>query len=236
MYDMNQNKKTAQELFIHRKKTEQLFTRLIRILILAGFFIFWEVAADLRWIDSFIFSSPHEILLTIYQMTLYQSLLTHIGITMTETLVSFILVVLCSIFFAVVLWLFPKFSSVFEPYLVVLNSLPKSAMAPLLIVWLGSGMTTIIIAGMSVAIFGSILNLYSGFLEVDPEKIKLVRTLGGTRKDILSKVILPASIPCLLSNLKVNIGLCLIGVIIGEFIGAKEGLGYLIIYGSQVFR
>ena len=123
-----------------------------------------------------------------------------------------------------------------EPYLVILNSLPKSALAPLIIVWLGTGRKTIIVAGISVALFGSIINLYTGFIQVDNEKLKLITTLGGNRKDQLTKVIIPASVPIILSSMKVNIGLSLVGVIIGEFLAAKRGLGYLIIYGSQVFK
>ena len=118
----------------------------------------------------------------------------------------------------------------------MLNSLPKSALAPLLIVWLGANKTTIIVAGMSVAIFGSILNLYTSFHTVDAGKLMLVYTLGGSRFHALYKVVLPCSLPAIISNMKVNIGLCLVGVIIGEFLAAKEGLGYLIIYASQVFK
>ena len=129
-----------------------------------------------------------------------------------------------------------KLSEILDPYLVVLNSLPKSALAPLLIVWLGATKTTIIVAGMSVAIFGSILSLYTSFTVVDPGKIKLIYTLGGNRFHALSKVVLPSSIPAIISNMKVNIGLCLVGVIIGEFLAARDGLGYLIIYSSQVFK
>ena len=131
---------------------------------------------------------------------------------------------------------FERFSKIVEPYLVILNSLPKSALAPLIIVWLGTGSRTIIIAGISVALFGSIINLYTGFMQVDEEQRKLITTLGGSKKDQLTKVIIPASVPIILSNMKVNIGLSLVGVIIGEFLAAKRGLGYLIIYGSQVFQ
>ncbi len=134
------------------------------------------------------------------------------------------------------LWAFPRLSLILEPYLVVLNSLPKSALAPLLIVWLGSNMKTIVLAGISVAVFGAIMNLYTGFCETDPDKLKLIRTLGGNKKDELLKVILPGSVPLILSVMKVNIGLSLIGIVIGEMIGSKRGLGYLIIYSSQVFQ
>ena len=118
----------------------------------------------------------------------------------------------------------------------ILNSLPKSALAPLLIVWLGANYKTIILTGMSVAIFGSILSLHQGFQDVDSDKLKLIQTLGGNKRHILTKVLIPANVPRLLSLAKVNIGLCLVGVIIGEFISSKCGLGYLIIYASQVFK
>ena len=137
---------------------------------------------------------------------------------------------------AVLLWTFRYLSEILDPYMVVLNSLPKSALAPLLIVWLGANERTIVVAGMSVAIFGSVINLYSGFCQADPEKLKLIETLGGHKKEKLTKIILPASLPLIISVMKVNIGLCLVGVIIGEFLAARRGLGYLIIYGSQVFQ
>ena len=137
---------------------------------------------------------------------------------------------------AVSLWFSERLSEILDPYLVVLNSLPKSALAPLLIVWLGANKTTIIVAGMSVAVFGSILNLYANFMTVDPEKITLIYTLHGNRFHALTKVVIPSSVPAIISTMKVNIGLCLVGVVIGEFIGGREGLGYMIIYGSQVFK
>ncbi len=165
-----------------------------------------------------------------------RSVFMHIGTTLAETLLSFFLVFLFSLLTAVLLWLFHSLSRILEPYLVVLNSLPKSALAPLLIVWLGANMKTIVAAGMSVAVFGSILTIYTGFSEVDPEKVKLIYTLGGNKRDVLRKVVLPSSVPIFINTMKVNIGLCLVGVVIGEFIGSRQGLGYLIIYGSQVFQ
>ena len=155
--------------------------------------------------------------------------------TLYETIVSFLLVILISMLLAILLWTIPKLSEILDPYLVVLNSLPKSALAPLLIVWLGANRTTIIVAGISVAIFGSILNLYTCFSNVDPEKIKLIYTLQGNRFHALTKAVIPSCIPSIISMMKVNIGLCLVGVIIGEFLAARNGLGYLIIYASQTF-
>lgn len=230
------NHSFRQQQYLFRLKRDRILIHAFRLLFLAFFLFFWETASRKQWIDSFIFSSPSLILETFVKMLKEQSLTLHIRITLSETLISFFLVMSLGILSAVILWLFPKISRILEPYLVVLNSLPKSALAPLLIVWLGASEKTIIVSGISVAIFGCILNLYTGFTEISQEKLKLIRTLGGGRIDELFKIVLPSSVPTILSNMKVNIGLCLVGVIIGEFIGARQGLGYLIIYGSQTFK
>lgn len=204
-----------------------------------AFFLFlsaWEISADLHLIDAFIFSSPSRILQTVIDMSQDGSIFRHTGITMYETLLSFVLVILVSFLTATVLWFSNTVSEILEPWLVILNSLPKSALAPLLIVWLGASTRTIIVAGMSVAVFGSIISMYTAFRETDEEKIKLIYTLGGNRMQVLRCVVFPSSIPSVISILKVNIGLCLVGVIIGEFLAAREGLGYLIIYASQIFK
>lgn len=221
-------------LLMHRR--HKRIVSISRILILLSFLFVWEFTANVGIIDSFIFSSPSKIALCFFGMLMDKSIFLHLGVTLFETIISFLLVIAISILVAVALWFSSKLSEILDPYLVVLNSLPKSALAPLLIVWLGATKTTIIVAGMSVAIFGSILSLYTSFTVVDPGKIKLIYTLGGNRFHALSKVVLPSSIPAIISNMKVNIGLCLVGVIIGEFLAARDGLGYLIIYSSQVFK
>ena len=232
MHDISQ----GQKAYLHRQRQDRRLIRTARLLVFLVFLAQWEILARLKIIDSFIFSSPTMIFQTFLKMAQDQSLFVHIGITLEETLISFLLVSILGLGISVLLWACPRLAKILEPYLVVLNSLPKSALAPLLIVWLGARPRTIIVAGMSVAIFGSVLNLYTGFGEISPEKLKLIRTLGGSKKEELQKIVLPASIPLILANMKVNIGLCLVGVIIGEFIGARQGLGYLIIYGSQTFQ
>ena len=222
--------------YLKEIKLENLRIIIFRFLLLFLFLGLWEISSKLGWIDSFFFSSPSAVIVLFLKMCRNFEILRHISITLLETLISFMAVTVFSIVSAILLICFPKVSKILEPFLVILNSLPKSALAPLIIVWLGTGMKTIIIAGMSVAIFGSIINMYTGFTQVEPEKIKLIYTLGGTKKDTLFKVILPFSIPVIVSNMKVNIGLALVGVIIGEFLAARQGLGYLIIYGSQVFQ
>jgi len=227
---------TKQEEFVkmHRRHHHEIASW--RTILFVLFLVLWEVSANLKWIDSFFFSSPSRVVRCFIDQLKNNSLLSHIGVTLFETIFSFLLVLLFSLLVSTLLWYSPKLSEILEPYLVVLNSLPKSALAPLFIVWLGTGTRTIIVAGMSVAIFGSIISFYTGFQQVDAEKITLIYTLGGNRRDAFFKVVLPGSIPILLSTAKVNIGLALVGVIIGEFLAARKGLGYLIIYGSQVFQ
>lgn len=217
----------------HRRKRRIM---IYRSLILIMFVLLWEVTVNIGVVNGFIFSSPSRIVLTFIEMAKGGVIFYHIGITLLETFVSFFLVIGIGLLMAIVLWWNKDIAKVLEPYLVVLNSLPKSALAPVFIVWLGNNMKTIITAAVSVAVFATIINLYTDFKEVEEDKIKLIRTLGGKKKDILLKVVLPSNIPSMISIMKVDIGLSLVGVIIGEFLASKAGLGYLIIYGSQVFR
>ncbi len=226
----------AQEKFLRDIQKRKIIIQLLRIGLLLFFLAAWEISARMEIIDDFIFSSPSLLIKCAFEMIKSGNLQTHLLSTLRVTVISFILVTILSIAISLILWLSKSLSSILEPYLVVLNSLPKSALAPLLIVWLGNNQTTIIVAGVSVAIFGSIMTLYTSFNEVDPEKVKLIYTLGGNKFLVLTKVLLPGSVPVIISNMKVNIGLCLIGIVIGEMISSKEGLGYLIIYGTQVFK
>ena len=231
-----QSVSNIQRDFISNHQKRKRMVIYIRVLILIVFFALWEFSARAGILDAFIFSSPTRILSCMLQMTSDGSLFYHTGITIAETIISFLLVTGIGLLVAILLWTKQSLSEILEPYLVVLNSLPKTALAPVLIVWLGNNIKTIIVAAVSVAVFGTILTIYTGFQSVDPEKINLIYTFQGTRKDVLLKVILPSTVPLIISTMKVNIGLSLVGVIIGEFLAANAGLGYLIIYGSQVFK
>ena len=225
-----------QRAYIARYLSKERLTRFWQWMFLIIFLASWEIAAYTGVLNSFIFSSPSRVAASIADMALDGSLFYHLGITLAETFLSFFLVMFLGILAAVLLWWKDGLSKILEPYLIVLNSLPKTALAPIFIVWLGNNMKTIIVAAVSVAVFGTIITLYTAFTSVEEDKIKLIRTLGGNRKDILLLVVLPSNIPSIISMMKVNIGLSLVGVIIGEFLAARAGLGYLIIYGSQVFK
>ncbi len=235
-YKEEQGISEAQAAYLAGCRREKRVVRLWQWLIMVLFLGFWELGARTGIIDSFVFSSPSGVVDTVITMSKDGSLWYHTGITLAETFVSFLLILFFGIGIAVILWWNTKLSKIFEPYLVMLNSLPKSALAPVFIVWLGANMKTIIVAAVSVAVFGSILTLYHSFSETEEDKMKLIYTLGGGKKEALTKVILPGNIPTVISLMKVNLGLSLVGVIIGEFLAAKAGLGYLIIYASQVFK
>lgn len=226
----------AQQEFIKKEMLHRRNVRVCRFMLLVLLLFLWELCARLGIINDFIFSSPTRITVCFADMVKDGSIFLHIGVTVMETLVSFALVISLGLIISVLLWSSRSVTEILEPYLVMLNSLPKSALAPILIVWLGNNIKTIIVASISVAVFGCIMTLHTGFSQMDPDKIKLIYSLGGTKKDVLLKVLLPGSVPLIISNMKVNIGLCLVGVIIGEFLAANRGLGYLIIYGSQVFK
>ena len=230
------NVSEEQQIYLDGIRREKIKVNCVRVLILVAFIALWEGCARLGVINDFIFSSPSRIVKCFVSMCMDGSLLRHIWVTLYETFISFFLVIGIGLAAAVLMWLSRSFSKIIEPYIVVLNSLPKSALAPILIVWLGNNIRTIIISAISVAVFGTILTLYTGFMEMDPDKIKLIKTLGGNRFHVLTKVLIPGNLAVILNTMKVNMVLSLVGVIIGEFLAANEGLGYLIIYGSQVFK
>ena len=218
---------------IKRNKRIVLIARILVFVVLIGT---WELGARLGFLNSFIFSSPSRIVKCFISMSSNGQIWEHIWVTVYETLICFSIVICAGMLFAILMWRFRTIFRIAEPYIVLLNSLPKSALAPVLIVWLGNNIKTIVVAAVSVAVFGAILSIYTAFVETDPEKIKLIQTLGGTKRHILFKLVIPSSVPTIVNTMKVNLGLSLVGVIIGEFLAAKKGLGYLIIYGSQVFK
>ena len=226
----------GQELFLSRLRRHRLIVRFARVLILALFLILWEVCADTGIIDSFIFSSPSKIALCFREMVTDRSIFLHIGVTLYETIVSFLLVTLFSILLAVLLWCSRKLSEILEPYLVVLNSLPKIALGPVIIIIVGAGTEAIIFMALAISLIVTVLEMLGGFRHTDPEYIRMAATFGATKGQIFKKVVLPSNIGTLFNSLKINIGLSLVGVIAGEFLVSKAGLGYLIVYGGQVFK
>ncbi|HEX3012598.1 MAG TPA: ABC transporter permease [Syntrophomonadaceae bacterium] len=222
--------------YLRKRRLHRVAVLLTQIMILLAFLLIWELAANARLIDPFITSQPSRMLTTILMLHHDGSLYMHIWVTIVETFWGFILGTGGGFLCAVLLWWSRSLNEISEPYLVVLNALPKVALGPLLIVWLGNGSAPIIGMALLISIIVTIISLVSGFHDVDPDKVKLLQSFGASRLQILTKVVLPSSLPTIISTLKVSVGLCLVGVIMGEFLVSKAGLGYLIVYGSQVFK
>lgn len=208
----------------------------VQIVLLAAFVTMWEVAGRLKWIDVLLFSYPSKIVSLLAEKLADGSLLPHVWTTVLETAAGFMLGTLCGTLLATLIWWSPFLARVLDPYIVVANSMPKVALGPLFIVGLGPNVLSIIATTLTITVIITTLVVYSSFREVDANYVKVVRLFGGTRAQSFRKAILPASVPTIVSTLKVNVGLAWVGVIVGEFLVAKQGLGYLIIYGFQVFN
>ncbi len=222
--------------YLNKIKKNNFWIRFTQISIIIVFVLIWQFLADKGLINTFISSSPKEVINTIVDLHNSNNLYNHIWITIYETLISFVLGTFIGIIIATILWWNKFISKVLDPYLTILNSLPKVALGPIIIIWAGAGMKSIIIMALLISVIITIINAYQGFIEVDPIKIKLMKSFKATKTQTYLKLILPSTFPAIISTLKINISMSLIGVIMGEFLVSKEGIGYLIMYGSQVFN
>ncbi len=226
----------AYEQYIHqerRTKRNVLFTQFLLFVLFVGV---WELASTQNWINPLLFSSPSRISELFINKIGDGTLLVHIAATTGETLASFVIATIFGTACAAILWWAPFVSKVSDPYLVVLNAMPKVALGPILIVALGPGYISIIAMGVLISFVITTLVVYAAFHETDQNYIKVIETFGGDKKQVFQEVTLPAAIPTIISTLKVNVGLSWVGVIVGEFLVSKKGLGYMIIYGFQVFN
>ncbi|MDU4891095.1 MAG: ABC transporter permease [Clostridium sp.] len=216
---------------VKRKKRNIIITR---ILILVAFFALWEILGDLRIIDPFLTSTPSRMVKSFIKLYTEGTMVGHIMITCYETIIGFTLGTLMGVVIAIMLWWSDFLCKVLDPYIVVLNALPKVALGPIIIFWAGNGMKAIVIMALLISVISTIISVLSGFREVEEDKIKLLKTFGASKYKILTNLIIPSSTPTLMSALKISVGLSWVGVIMGEFLVAKKGLGFLIVYGGQV--
>ena len=221
--------------YLKKIKQKKYLVFIVQILILFGFLGIWELCARNGIIDSFITSQPSRIVKTFLNLT-SNDLLRHLRITCIETLVGFLLGTTMGAIVAIILWWSPFISKVAQPFLVILNALPKVALGPVIIIWVGAGMPAIIVMALAISLIVTILDILNGLINTDKEKIRMAETFNASKFQILTKIVIPANISTLFNTLKVNIGLSLVGVISGEFLVSKGGLGYLIVYGGQVFK
>ena len=221
--------------YLKKIKQKKYLILLTQISILVGFLALWEFFANKNIIDSFITSQPSRILTTFLNLS-SNDLLKHIWVTSYETIIGFLLGTVLGIIIAIILWWSNFLSKVSEPFLVILNSLPKVALGPIIIIWVGAGTPAIIVMAIAISLIVTILENLNGFLKTDTEIIKMAHTFKATKMQVLTKIVIPANLSTFINSLKVNIGLSLVGVISGEFLVSKAGLGYLIVYGGQVFK
>ena len=228
-------KKTPREVYLAKRRNRKIIVIAVQIGLLLALFGIWELAAATGFIDSFITSCPSRIIATLSSIHA-ADLFKHIGYTLLECVVGFIVASVLGIAIAILLWRFTTLRKVLEPYIVVLNALPKIALGPIIIIWVGAGAQAIIVMTFLICIIVTVISVLNGFTAVDEGKILLMQSMGATRLQILTKLIIPANVPTLVNMLKINVGLAWVGTIMGEYLVSTAGLGYLIIYGSQVFK
>lgn len=218
---------------LHVKKISIL---VIQILLVIQFFIVWEILANNNVINSFVFSKPSKIFNTIINLAIDNNLFNHIFVTLEEVLISFSLGIILGFIIAIILYEIPILALIVDPFLTMINSLPKVALGPLIIIVAGANMKSVIIMALLINLIISIITIYNGFKSVSKNKLKLMKSFKAKKLQILVKLVIPNSYNTIISSLKLNISMSLIGVIMGEFLVSREGIGYLIIYGTQVFN
>ena len=223
-------------LYLKKARIRKLVIRITQFGVLILLLGLWELSAYLEWADPFITSSPSGVAKSIASLYSSGELFTHSFASLWETVVSFLLSTALGTLIAVALWWNDFLRRVTEPYVVVLNSLPKIALGPLIIIWVGAGKAAIITMALMISLIITVISALQGFNSVDSEKIDLLRSMGANKRQIFLKLVLPQNIPNILSILKINVGLSWVGTIMGEYLVSREGLGYLLVYGGQVFR
>jgi len=225
-----------QKKFLRKRKKEKLFVIFIQVFIILAFFTLWEYLSNKNIINSFIFSSPSKVFSTIIGLIESNNLFPHILTTLYEIFIAFFIGIILSFVIAIILYQFPIVEKIADPFLTMLNSLPKVALGPLIIIIVGANTKSIITMALLINLIVTTITIYTGFLNTDECKIKLLKSFGATKIQILTKLVIPGSYETIISSLKLNISMTLIGVIMGEFLVSKKGIGYLIIYGTQVFN
>ncbi len=224
-------------LYLKRRRNRQILIWALRLALLALFFGAWELITTVfGWVDPFFMSSPSRIIKTIAGLYEEGTLFFHIGVTLLETIIGFAIAVVVGYGVALALWWSDTLRKVLEPYIVVLNALPKIALGPIIIIWFGTGSEAIIFMTALVGVIVATLHMLAAFMETDHNKILLLRSMGANKWQILYKLVIPSSLASFISMLKVAVGMSWIGSIMGEYIVSRAGLGYLIVYGGQVFK
>lgn len=226
----------SHQLYVRKLKKDKFIVIFFRIFILVAFIGLWELLTYLKVLDPFFFSSPSRIVATLGDLISAGTLFHHAWVTLYETLIGFAIATVLGYLIAVALWWNEKVRKIFEPYIIVLNSLPKIALGPVIILWVGAGTSAIVLMCVLICIVITTMSMLSAFIACDEGKILLLKSMHANKFQILWKCVLPNSMPDFISVLKINVGMAWVGSIMGEYLTSKAGLGYLIVYGGQIFK
>ncbi len=229
-------KSKEHRLYIKKLKLNRFLVIMTQILILIFSLLLWEYLSKENIINSFIYSSPSKMFNTIVDLYRDNNLFNHIFVTIYETVISFLLATILGTIIAIILWYSTFLYKVLDPYLTVLNSLPKVALGPIIIIIFGANINSIIIMALLISLVITISNVYSGFINTDKNRLKLMKSFGASKWQTLRYLVIPYNYHVIINCLKINVSMSLVGVIMGEFLVSKEGIGYLINYGSEVFN
>ena len=230
------DKTLERKKYLKKIKKEKLFIKIIQVFILISFIFIWQILSDLNIINSFLCSSPIKVFNTIIELIHSNELLPNIIITFKEIIISFLLSSIIALLIAIILWYFPIINKIIEPYLTILNSLPKVALGPIIIIWAGANNKSIILMSLLISTFSTIISIYISFISTNKTYIRLLKSMKANKFKILINSVIPSNISTIISSLKINLSMTFVGVIMGELLVSKQGLGYLINYGSQVFN
>ena len=226
----------ARKQYLRKKQKDKILVLFWQIAIFVLFLGIWQLLADFNVIDPFFFSSPSRIVTTIIDLAKDGNLWIHIWTSLYETIIGFVIATILGVLIAVLLWWSEKLRRIMEPYLIILNSLPKIALGPMIIFWVGSGTGATIVMCVLICIVITTISMLNAFISCDNDKILLMKSMHANKFQILFKLILPNALPEFVSVLKINVGMSWVGTIMGEYLSSKAGLGYLINYGSQVLK
>lgn len=222
--------------YLKKIRLNKFLVHIFQLLIVIIFLFMWEYLSSNNIINSFVYSSPSKAINTIYGLYLDGNLFNHIWVTVYETFISFTLATVLGTIIAIILWYSEFLYKVLDPYLTVINSLPKVALGPIIIIIFGANINSIIIMALLISLIVTISNVYNGFVNTDKNKMKLLKSFNASKWQMLIYLVIPSNYHVIVNSLKINVSMSLIGVIMGEFLVSKEGIGYLINYGSQVFN
>lgn len=230
------NAKEEHKKYLKKLKFSTAKVIILQICILILFILVWQLLSNYKIINTFLCSSPKKVVETIVSLWKASDLMIHVWVTLKEILISFGLGAIIGILFAAFLWWSPFASKVLDPYLTILNSLPKVSLGPIIIIWAGANQRSIILMALLISVISTIISVYVGFEHTNKNSIKLMQSFHASKYQIFTKVVLPSNLNTIISSLKINLSMTFVGVIMGELLVSKQGLGYLINYGSQVFN